>query len=489
MTIDDEASEADKKQTRLADLLSGTIDYPSRGNRSFGSGNADIQEPLHVGKTPEFDDKTDSPTFGQYTQTTAPTGRGTKISHTIKNILNADVEKYLAERKAEATTKGTDRNSYSGTDAQLEAFLTTIAFKRLSAVAGEKIGSWGESFGKGESKSSVYTSGQGQNSSNWSMFYMFRENQNLHHNHPVYASRKQAGRKGVKRIDMPTTYTLDSDKSLTWLVGHMELKKELYSTLHALLRGDKDGVLKKQTPLLPIEMDLEIDGTGGIYPGNSFHSSYLTERYRELTVFQCLGASHKIDSSGWSTTLTGKMRYLPNTADGESLAQQYLDETPPNNRTGTVNLTGESNVVVTPTVEPTTEPITPLYEVQAITQVETVELESTYKYKSWQNLVLYGHQKVTNEDGSDQWVPTGMHKPEWQPLYLFSDGATRPYKKANIVQSDGTTKKEDFVSLYRAARGKAERKAYWDENIEAPNEGGATVGFDMLHDDTLSTIY
>ena len=55
------------------------------------------------------------------------------------------------------------------------------------------------------------------------------------------------------------------------------------------------------------ELELEIDGIGGIYPANSFHSEYLPGRYKKETVFQAMDVNHKLDSSGWTTTLRGIM--------------------------------------------------------------------------------------------------------------------------------------------------------------------------------------
>ena len=64
-----------------------------------------------------------------------------------------------------------------------------------------------------------------------------------------------------------------------------------------------------QTPVLvPLEIELELDGIGGIYPGNSFHSTYVPSKYQKLTVFQCFDVNHRLDSSGWTTTISGKMR-------------------------------------------------------------------------------------------------------------------------------------------------------------------------------------
>ena len=57
-----------------------------------------------------------------------------------------------------------------------------------------------------------------------------------------------------------------------------------------------------------MELDLTIDGIGGIYPGNSYHSEYLPKRYKDECLFQAFDIDHKVDSSGWTTTISGKMR-------------------------------------------------------------------------------------------------------------------------------------------------------------------------------------
>tara|TARA_Y100001963_G_scaffold1128_1_gene1649 strand:- start:613 stop:3951 length:3339 start_codon:yes stop_codon:yes gene_type:complete len=86
------------------------------------------------------------------------------------------------------------------------------------------------------------------------------------------------------------------------------LKAEYKSIMKMALKGPKKGLLKVTDPLVPIELEIEIDGTGGIFPGNSFHSSYLPKSYMDRICFQVIGASHKIDTSGWTTTIKGQMR-------------------------------------------------------------------------------------------------------------------------------------------------------------------------------------
>ena len=70
------------------------------------------------------------------------------------------------------------------------------------------------------------------------------------------------------------------------------------------------GISKQlNTPLLiPLELELAIDGIGGIYPGNSFHSTYVPTKYQDSTVFQAFDINHRLDSTTWTTTITGKMR-------------------------------------------------------------------------------------------------------------------------------------------------------------------------------------
>jgi len=65
--------------------------------------------------------------------------------------------------------------------------------------------------------------------------------------------------------------------------------------------------------LIPLELELEIDGIGGIYPGNSFHSSYVPKKYQDTTVFQAFDVNHKVGNEGWSVTISGKMRSSINT--------------------------------------------------------------------------------------------------------------------------------------------------------------------------------
>ena len=115
---------------------------------------------------------------------------------------------------------------------------------------------------------------------------------------------------------------------LTKLLGSVydedgEMKPRYKKSLHYLTT--QHGIYKQaNTPLLiPLELELEIDGIGGIYPGNSFHSNYLPSRYQTATVFQAFDVNHRLDSSGWTVTLSGKMRA---TIDGVFQGYKTLEQ-------------------------------------------------------------------------------------------------------------------------------------------------------------------
>jgi len=71
---------------------------------------------------------------------------------------------------------------------------------------------------------------------------------------------------------------------------------------------DKKSAETAKPLLIPMDMEIEIEGIGGIVPGNSYHSTYLPSRYQEEAMFQIFDVGHKVDSSGWSVSISGVMR-------------------------------------------------------------------------------------------------------------------------------------------------------------------------------------
>jgi hypothetical protein len=81
------------------------------------------------------------------------------------------------------------------------------------------------------------------------------------------------------------------------------------------------------TPIIiPLELELDIDGIGGIYPGNSFHSTYVPKKYQDKTLFQIFDVNHRVDGSGWSVAIRGKMRTNMSTVfDGYEKLEELKD--------------------------------------------------------------------------------------------------------------------------------------------------------------------
>lgn len=85
--------------------------------------------------------------------------------------------------------------------------------------------------------------------------------------------------------------------------------------------------------LIPAELNLEIDGTGGITPGDVIHTDYIQEKYKKdinelgpRTFFQTFDITQKVDSSGWFTELGTKMRMNSNVLMYESPKNSVLIE-------------------------------------------------------------------------------------------------------------------------------------------------------------------
>ena len=115
--------------------------------------------------------------------------------------------------------------------------------------------------------------------------------------------------------------------------AHLIIDPTYRQFLISELKGD-DGIVGKHDPLIPIEFEIDVDGIAGIYPGNAFQSSYLPTRYKQMACFQALGVDHKIDSSGWSSTIKGQIRVSvetqieENKTDEEEKFEETKDWTP-----------------------------------------------------------------------------------------------------------------------------------------------------------------
>jgi len=60
--------------------------------------------------------------------------------------------------------------------------------------------------------------------------------------------------------------------------------------------------------LIPIEMEITIDGIGGILPGNVWTVDYIPDRYHKYCVFQTLSVNQTVNDGEWTTTIKGQVR-------------------------------------------------------------------------------------------------------------------------------------------------------------------------------------
>jgi len=180
---------------------------------------------------------------------------------------------------------------------------------------------------------------------------------------------------------------------------------------------------------------MEFDGTGGIHPGNSFHSSYLSTQYKEQASFVATGVNHTIDANGWTTTMKGQIK-----------ARAIKDEPVVDE----VEETEDKELGFIDTIIPKEKEVCPEgYEKNddgecvpiPVPEEPPLELASTYEGTYIQNsTILYKEP----------------HKPEWRP------------------PPQGSKNESFFDEAPTAAVSKENRQAYWDEHIEAPTPGGVS---------------
>jgi hypothetical protein len=111
------------------------------------------------------------------------------------------------------------------------------------------------------------------------------------------------------------------DGTLTEAPGFgLYMRRSLIDYLHGngLRQKDEDRLKQAGEPMVPIELEIEIVGIGGIIPGNSFHVDYIPDQYKKYCVFQAISVNHTISREGWKTTIKG----LPRVAIGELLKHE-----------------------------------------------------------------------------------------------------------------------------------------------------------------------
>ena len=137
------------------------------------------------------------------------------------------------------------------------------------------------------------------------------------------------------RISEEDRYTIENEKpyyyhakdSKNRLLMIPDVAKLIRSRLNGSIKIENQKSLKVDT-IIPAELTLEVDGIGGMVPGDVIHTHYIQKEYGinikdsggslgPYTYFQVVGLNQKVDSSGWTTELLTKMRinHIPDKGD------------------------------------------------------------------------------------------------------------------------------------------------------------------------------
>ena len=84
-------------------------------------------------------------------------------------------------------------------------------------------------------------------------------------------------------------------------------KHMVYIINYSLHKGD-DSNIQRTKPVIPIALDMTLDGIGGLKPGDMFRVDYLPKVYRDFAYFQIFQINHSMGTSGWETKITAQMK-------------------------------------------------------------------------------------------------------------------------------------------------------------------------------------
>lgn len=94
--------------------------------------------------------------------------------------------------------------------------------------------------------------------------------------------------------------------------------------------------------ILPIKIDLELDGISGIRIGNIFRLDYIPRMYIRNSVFQISGLSEEVNRNAWTTKITAIVRvFLPENFDAEDEGDQKVNQSYGETQEETTDLTEE----------------------------------------------------------------------------------------------------------------------------------------------------
>jgi len=103
--------------------------------------------------------------------------------------------------------------------------------------------------------------------------------------------------------DNTKVYFFDSSGKI-----YPDYKKTMLYKINKSLEPRDESNYTSVDPIIPIEVELTIDGISGLKPFDKFRVDYLPKVYRDNVYFVIFNIDHTISSTGWETKITGKMR-------------------------------------------------------------------------------------------------------------------------------------------------------------------------------------
>jgi hypothetical protein len=121
---------------------------------------------------------------------------------------------------------------------------------------------------------------------------------------------KEGGQsKQLADVNEATSPSLDENKK-TLLEAYQELaderSDESVKAAKAAFAGVKDWeepINVNASPILPLNLELEIDGIEGLQWGNTINCTYLPQRYADKLSFKVTKVSHTITKDDWVTKI------------------------------------------------------------------------------------------------------------------------------------------------------------------------------------------
>jgi hypothetical protein len=131
---------------------------------------------------------------------------------------------------------------------------------------------------------------------------------------------------GITVDQLQSIMAIDNNDNTTIYDKNGVMEDKYLKGLRDRILGKGNSAVADEDPLIPIDLDLTIEGVSGIYPGNAFHTAYLPKRYRDLVVFQTFEVGHTVDSSQWNVDIKGVMRLSAENKYGDENKDVVVEE-------------------------------------------------------------------------------------------------------------------------------------------------------------------